>query len=116
MSKMPPRICVVAINPEIPSSLIKILQDYFECVPHIPYINRFKEVFYVLPDTKTIDHVFTNMYRHMQYRYTIELFRGGKYNYIDTYTSAFYQIEHEAGMLPACLDIKRLDRQKLEVF
>lgn len=114
MSRIPPRVYVVAINPEIPNSLIKILQDYFECVPHILYINRFKEVFYVLPDTKTIHYVFTNMYRHIRYRYNIELFRRGMYNYIDT--SAFYQIEYGAGNIPACLDIKRLDRQKLGVF
>lgn len=37
MSKIPPRILAVTFDPETPKSLIKIMQDYFKCVPYILY-------------------------------------------------------------------------------
>lgn len=114
MSKIPPRILAVTFDPETPKSLIKILQDYFECVPHIPYINVFKDVYYVVPNTKTIDYIFNNFYNYTRYCLTIELLKGGEYNYNPT--TGFYHIDHGASILPTCLDIRRLDRLKLEVF
>ena len=114
MSKIPPRILAVTFDPETPKSLIKILLDYFECVPNIPYIDEFKEVYYVLPDTKTIDYIFNNLYDYAQYSLTIGLLKGGAYNYNSK--TASYHMDHGASILPACLDIKRLDRKKLEVF
>lgn len=114
MSKIPPRILAVTFDPETPKSLIKIIQDYFKCVPHILYINRFRDVCYVLPNTKTIDYIFNNLYNYTHYCLTIDLLKGGAYNYNPTF--AFYQMDHGASILPSCLSIKRLDRKKLEVF
>lgn len=114
MSKIPPRILAVAINPETPKSLIKIVLDYLECVPHIPYIDRFRDVYYVLPNTKTIDYIFNNIYNYTRYNLTIDILKGGAYNYNPTFAS--YQMDHGASILPACLSIKRLDRKKLEEF
>lgn len=110
MSKIPPRILAVTFDPETPKSLIKIVLDYFECVPHIPYINRFRDVYYVLPYTKTIEHIFNNIHNYTGYSFL----KGGAYNYNPAFAS--YQMDHGASILPACLSIKRLDRKKLEVF
>lgn len=112
MSDLPKTIGVLTFNPKISKELLNILKEYFKCMPYMLY--AITDSLYILPNTKTIDYVFTNMYRYMQYRYAIKLFRRGMYNYIDT--AAFYQLEYGAGNIPACLSIKRLYRKKLEVF
>lgn len=114
MNKFPSRILVVTFDPETPKSMVSILQEYFECVPHIPYINEFKEVYYVLPDTKTIDYIFNNMYRYIDYNLTLDLLRGGTYEYMPT-TNTYDRVTG-ASIMPAWIRINCLDVDKLEVF
>lgn len=116
MSNFPETIIVLTFNPKTSKKLLNILKEYFKCMPYIIYTLD-NSIYYILPNTRTIDHILNNIYDYFDDYLDIDIFRDAIYEYnsrsrtYDILSSSWHK-----NVLPSYVRISPLDIEKLKVF
>lgn len=115
MTKLPETIDVLTFNPKTSKKLLNILKEYFECLPYMLY--ALDDSFYILPNTRTIARILTNIYEYFEVQLDIDIFRDAIYEY--NVTSHIYDISKNtycSNILPRYIRVTALNTAKLETF
>lgn len=115
MSKLPGTIGVIAINPKTNKKILNILKEYFKCMPYMLYV--LDNSFYILPNTRTIASILTNIYEYFEVQLDMDIFRDAIYEY--NATSHIYDISENSyysNIFPHYIRVTALNTEKLYSF